>query len=123
MRPSSVHEGRHHVGLQGQGVVQIGFGREPVPEPVEQKDAASVAQRVEHGGEVERRRGEAVQDQEGLVRLGPDRRRVNGEDAMPAQVAVPPDGLPAAGRGDGHVPESFCTTGPRSAQASDSIDQ
>ena len=25
-----VHEGRHHVGLQGQGVGQIGLGREPV---------------------------------------------------------------------------------------------
>ena len=118
-----VHEGGHHVGLPRQGIGKVGFGREPVPEPVEQKEATSVAQRVEHGREVERRSGEAVQEQEGLVCLVPDRWCVNGEDAMPAQVAVAPEGFPAAGRGDGHVPESFCTTGPRSVQASDSIDQ
>ena len=41
----------------------------------------------------------------------------------PRKLAVLSDGLPASGRGDGHEPESFCTTGARSAQASDSIDQ
>ena len=66
-----VHEGGHHVGLQGQGVGKIGFGREPVTEPVEEKEATSVAQRVEHGGEVERRRGEAVKSKRGSCASSP----------------------------------------------------
>ncbi len=116
-------EGGDDVGLQRHGVGPVRLRRQPVAEHVEQQDAPPGPQAVEHGGVVERRRREPVQHEQGIVALGPDGRRVNGEDALAAQVAVRADGLPPGARGDGHVPASRCTTGPSVSQASDSIDQ
>ena len=69
------------------------------------RTAPPAAQAVEHGGVVERRRREAVQHEQRRVALGPDGRRVDGEDPLAAQLAVacrwPP--TPRA-RGDRHVP-------------------
>ena len=121
--PQRRDEGGGHVGLQRHGVGPVGLGRQPVPEHVEEDDAPAGPQPVEHGGIVERRGREAVEDQQRLVALGADGRGVDGEDALATQGAVRPDRLPAAAGGDGHVPASLATTGPRVSQASDSIDQ
>ena len=108
------HEGRRDVRLQRHGVVPVGLGREAVAQHVEQQHAAPGAQPVEDGGVVERRRGEAVEHQQGRVPLGTDGRRVDGEDALAAQLAVLADRLPAGAGGDRHVPASL----PRRARGS-----
>ena len=82
------HVGGREVGLQRHGVRPVGFGGQPVAEKVEQEDAPPRPEPVEHGGVVERRRGEAVQNQQGRVLLGPDGRRVNGEDALAGERPV-----------------------------------
>ena len=92
------HEGGGDVGLQRHGVGAVGLGRQPVAEHVEEEDAPARPQAVEDGGVVERRRREAVQDQERLVALGADGRGVDGEDALAAELAVRADGLPAGAR-------------------------
>ena len=64
-----------------------------------------------------------MQDEQRRMDLGPEGRRVDGEDPVPVELAVPADGLPAGSGGDGHVPDSLLTTGPSASQLSDSIDQ
>ena len=121
--PERGDEGGGHVGLQRHGVGAVGLGRQPVPDHVEEHDTPSRPEAVEHGGVVERRRGEAMEDEQRLVAFGADGRRVDGEDALAAERPVRPDGFPAVAGGDRHVPANFATTGPRVSQASDSIDQ
>jgi hypothetical protein len=117
------HEGGGHVRLQRNGVGPVGLGGQPVPGHVEQQDPPPVPQAVEHGGVVEGRRREPVQDEEGCMSFGADGRRVHGEDDFAAQRAWRAEGLPLRAGADGHVPASLATTGPSVSQASDSIDQ
>ncbi len=121
--PERGDERSGHVGLQRHGIGPVGLGGQPVPDHVEEQDTTPGPQAVEDGGVVERRGREAVQDQQGLVTLGADGRRVNGEDAFAAECAVCAGGLPTAAGGDGHVPANLATIGPSVSQASDSIDQ
>ena len=117
------HECGGHVRLQGNRIGPVGLGGQPVPDHVEQQDPAPVPQAVEHGGVVERRRREPVQDQEGCMAFGADGGRVDGEDALAAERARRAEGLPLGAGAAGHVPASLATTGPSVSQASDSIDQ
>ena len=117
------HVGGGDVGLQRHRIGAVGLGREPVADHVEQHHPPPRPQAVEHGGVVERRRREPVEDEQGHVALGPDGRHVDGEDPLAAELAVDADGLPSGAGGDRHVPASLPTTGPSVSQESDSIDQ
>ena len=82
------------VGLRGERVRDVGLRGEAVPEEVEQADAPVRAQAVEHEVEVERRGREAVEDQERLVALLAERRRVDGEDPVAGELPVGAELLP-----------------------------
>ncbi len=85
--PQAVHarrpieEGHGHVGLEREGVGPVGLLRQPVAEHVEEQDPAVGGQPVDHAVEVERRGGEAVEDEQRRLQLGAGWRDVDGEDA------------------------------------------
>ena len=92
--PSSAHQGHRQIGLVDQPVGPVGLGRQSEPEHVEQDHPPVAGQRVDHPVEVERRRGEPVEDEQGRRRSGPRGGDVDGEDPVADQGADRAPGPP-----------------------------
>jgi hypothetical protein len=97
------HERHDDVGLLRERVRLVGLVGQSVAEEVEQEHTARPAQLVEHGHEVVRRAGEAVQHEQGLVVLAVDRGHVDREDRVAGEGSVSTEGLPLGHGGCGHV--------------------
>ena len=108
--PQSLRQRHGQIGLVDQPVGTVGLGRQSEPQQVEQHHPAIARQCVDHAVEVERGRGEPVQDEQRRKIARGGGGHVDGEEALAAQRALDPPGPPVV---DQSVHHWITTRSPR----------